>query len=135
MKKVFIASHAHFASGIMSTVQFLLGNCDNVTIFDAYLDENSVESKLDEFFKDDDGRNQIILISDVYGGSVNTIMYQYSERPNTILITGVNIAFMLELLSDQEEIGADRLDELIQDSRMAMRRVTWDETSKEEEFF
>ena len=40
----------------------------------------------------------MILLSDMYGGSVNSIMYTFLNRPNTTLIAGVNLALVIGLV-------------------------------------
>lgn len=135
MKNVFIASHSHFASGIMDTVEFLLGKCENVTVFDAYLDSASLEDKLDEFFQESHGKGQRILISDLYGGSVNSTMYRYLNHDNTILLTGVNVAFLLELLATPDEVDKEEMEELLKQSRELMKIVEIKNEEEQEDFF
>ena len=43
MVKFFLSSHGHLASGIKSSINILLGNSDRLTVFDAYVDEKSLE--------------------------------------------------------------------------------------------
>lgn len=42
MLKIFLSSHGHFASGMKSSLDILMGASDNVTVFDAYVDQTSV---------------------------------------------------------------------------------------------
>ena len=43
MRKYFISSHGKLASGFKSSIDVLLGQSNNVTVFDAYLDETNFE--------------------------------------------------------------------------------------------
>lgn len=136
MRKIFISSHASYASGIMSSAQFLMGKVDHVTVFDAYLDQRSVESQVEAFLDNVDCQDQVILISDLYGGSVNQILYRYLGRDNTFLVTGANLALILELISSKEHMSEQELDEKIDLAKSMMMRVKYeDEEVKEEEFF
>ncbi|MEG0410105.1 MAG: PTS fructose IIA subunit, partial [Erysipelotrichaceae bacterium] len=72
MLKIFISSHGHLASGMKSSLDILIGNSDRIHIFDAYVDEKSVQEVLDEFYKTVKEDDQIILLSDLLGGSVNS---------------------------------------------------------------
>ncbi len=112
MLKIFISSHGKFAEGIKSSLQILLGGCENITVFSAYIDESSVQEKLDEFYADVHEGDQVVLLSDLYGGSVNSVMYTYLNRENTYLIAGINLALVLELAT-REAVTKEELEELV----------------------
>ncbi len=97
MTKFFLSSHGHLASGLASSLDILLGGHDRVTVFDAYVDEKSLNDALDAFFQTVGEKDQAILISDMYGGSVNSTMYTYLDRSNTTLVAGVNLAMVISL--------------------------------------
>lgn len=119
MLKIFISSHGKFAEGIKSSLQILLGGCENITVFSAYIDESSVQEKLDEFYADVHEGDQVVLLSDLYGGSVNSVMYTYLNRENTYLIAGINLALVLELAT-RESVTKEELEELVISSREMM---------------
>ena len=64
-------------------------------------------------------------------------MYQWLSRPHTRLVTGVNLAFLVEV-SMRDEINDEDLEQLIQDGRSALKRVMPEEGSlpdNNEDFF
>ena len=126
MLKIFISSHGHFASGIKSSVEILMGPNPRITVFDAYIDQDSVQEHLDRFYEGVGEDDKVILLSDLYGGSVNQVMYTYLERPNTTLVAGVNLALVLEL-AVREEISDGEIRELVEQSRSMLRVVELDE--------
>ena len=65
------------------------------------------------------------MLSDLYGGSVNQKMYMYLERENTYLISGVNLALVLELCM-VEEVSKECLEQLVEQSRTMQRVVNFD---------
>lgn len=135
MVKMFISSHGHFASGIKSSLDILIGNTDNITVFDAYVDEFSVQSQLDNFFNTVKKDEQVILLSDLYGGSVTSTMLLYAQRPNTILITGINLSLVLEI-AVRDSIDKDELKEIVENSRNMMLIVdSVDLPTEDEDFF
>lgn len=77
MLKIFLSSHGRFASGIRSSCEILLGAQQNLTVFDAYVDNDTVQEHLDDFYKTVSAEDQVLLCSDLYGGSVNQSMYPY----------------------------------------------------------
>lgn len=116
-----------------------MGPSANLTVFDAYLDETSVQQKLDAFYETVGPEDQVLLCSDLYGGSVNQAMYTYLERPNTRLVAGVNMTFMMNVLGEEEGLTDERLDEILQESREYLRRVDLEPAEsaagEEEDFF
>ena len=137
MIKLFISSHGHFASGIKSSVEILMGPNPRITVFDAYVDQDSVQEHLDAFYETVGEDDNVILLSDLYGGSVNQVMYTYLTKPNTTLVAGVNLALVLEL-AVREEISKEELLELVEQSRTMLRVVeldTGDEVKESEDFF
>ena len=137
MLKLFISSHGHFASGMKSSVEILMGPNPRITVFDAYVTQESVQENLDRFYEGVSEDDQVLLLSDLYGGSVNQVMYTYLTRPNTRLVAGVNLALVLEL-AVKEEISDEELSELVEQSRTMLRIVELDKSeakSEDEDFF
>lgn len=122
MLKIFLSSHGHMASGIKSSLGILIGNTDKITTFDAYVDERNVKDVLDNFYETVSEDDEVLLLSDLYGGSVNQVMFTYLNRPNTRLVSGVNLALVLEL-AIKETISDSELEELVETSRMMMKIV------------
>lgn len=128
MVKFFLSSHGHLASGIKSSIDILLGNSDRLTVFDAYVDEKSLEEELNAFYRGMAPEDQVILMSDMYGGSVNSIMYTFLDRPNTTLLAGVNLALVIGLVINDGPISREMLRDVVEQSREALRIVEMEET-------
>ncbi len=133
--KIVIASHGAFASGIKSSLSVLLGKVDHVTAIDSYLDEESLEDKIDEYFQAIPDSEQVIMLSDLYGGSVNQKMYLRLVRPNTFLIAGVNLALVLELALKTNSLTLEDINKIVADSRKGLKLVDFQSTSVEKEDF
>ncbi len=134
--KLFVSSHGHLASGLKSSMEILYGRCDNITVFDAYVDERSVKEQLEQFFETVNEGEQVLLISDLYGSSVNQAMSLFLNRPDTTLIAGANLALMIGLVG-RERISREEVDELIAQSRQMLCIVDLEKEtiSQEEDFF
>ncbi len=104
-------------------------------MIDAYLDQGSVEEKLDQYFQSISDSEQVIMLSDIYGGSVNQKMYLHLSRPNTFLITGINLALVLQLLMEPKPVSLDRLKEIVEESRNALKFVEFESTGVEDKDF
>ena len=88
MKKILIATHGNLASGAKSTLEFLVGNIVDITCIDAYVDpdENLIDI-LENYFSKIDADDEVIVFTDIKGGSVNQKIIQYIMKPNIFLIT------------------------------------------------
>ncbi|NCB33205.1 MAG: PTS sugar transporter subunit IIA [Erysipelotrichia bacterium] len=137
MRQFFISTHGTMASGIKEAIRILLGNAKNVTVFDAYINQDRVEDHVEAWLQKVSEGDQAIMLSDLYGGSVNQILYRYLEHENTMLVAGVSLALVLELVSASEQpLTSEDLDQLIEQSRNAMVqcRLEKDEVQQEEFF-
>lgn len=134
MLKIFLASHGHLASGIKSSLEILLGKADNITVFDAYVNETSVQEELDKFYSSICDEDQVLLLSDLYGGSVNSVLFTYLNKPNTFLVAGINLAFVLEI-AIQETVSESEIEFILNQSREMMKLVKIDSINEEQEDF
>lgn len=133
MTRFFLASHGHLASGLASSIQILTGDSSRLRVLDAYVDERSLEEELEAFYENMEEGDQMILLSDMYGGSVNSIMYPFLTRPNTTLIAGVNLALVIGLLLGGEPLEPDTIKMVVEQSREAIRIVELEENPAEDE--
>lgn len=133
MKKVLIASHGKLASGMKNSAEILLGNTENIYAIDAYVDDSNVEDLINKFFSEVSSDEQVIMMSDIYGGSVNQTLYKYMTRKNTTLIAGVNLSILLEVMTS-DDLTNNRIDEIILEANKYTIRVV-DKEIEEEEFF
>lgn len=132
MLKVFLASHAHLASGMASSLALFENPGDRLQIHDAYVDgeEAGLKESLDAFLASLSPDDEALLLSDLYGGSVNTVMAGYLDRPHTRLVAGVNLAFLIEVMS-AVELDDNELDRIIDQARSMLREVRLDTQSDE----
>lgn len=124
MLKLLLGSHGHLASGMKTSID-IFGGCERLTVIDAYVDDRIIDDDLNAFFASVNDDDQVVMLSDLYGGSVNNKMFERLARPNTYLIAGVNLALVLELLM-KEEITPEELEALVVQSREMLRVVTLD---------
>lgn len=100
MRQFIVASHAHFASGIVESIGLLSGERENVHALSMYVDGNEDLAKeaiaiLDGFASDD----EVVVCTDLFGGSVNNEFTKVVQtRPNTHLVTNMNLPLLIQLL-------------------------------------
>lgn len=138
MSKIFLCTHAGMASGMKSSVDFLLGESACLTTLDAYLpDSPDLQETLNSFLDGCDAEESVLLVSDILAGSVNQIMLRASAgRKNVFVIAGVNLSLLQELvLNCGNNFTAESLDEIIADAREMVKRVTLDNEDSGGSFF
>jgi len=104
-------------------------------VIDAYLGQESVEDQLDAYFRSIPETEQVIMLSDIYGGSVNQKMYLRLARPNTFLITGINLALVLQLLMETGPLSLERLRTIVEEGQRALMLVEFQSAGVEDEDF
>ena len=111
MRQFIVASHAHFASGIVESIGLLSGERENVHALSMYVDGNEDLVKeaatiLDGFAADD----EVVVCTDLFGGSVNNEFTKIVQtRPNTYLIANMNLPLLIQLLFSDQEAPADQV--------------------------
>ncbi len=138
MFRIFLASHAHLASGMKSSIALFAHADGKLTTYDAYVDdaEGGLRAALDEFLDSLEEDEDALLLSDLFGGSVNNTMAEYTLRPHTRLVAGVNLALLLELMA--LDALDDDLSNVIDRARESMREVVVDSAPapfNDEDFF
>lgn len=126
MVRVFIASHAHLASGIRSAVDLLTGMGGRLFICDAYVEGGTfdVTGALNDFLADAAPDDEVLLLSDLFGGSVNTSLVPALVDRRVRLVSGVNLAFVFAVLLEDGPIDDNRLAEMIEEARGSLRVVS-----------
>lgn len=124
MRKILIATHGKMASGVKYTAELLLGQMADITTIDAYVNpEDNPEAEMEAFFQKTAGE-QVVVLTDLQGGSVNQKLLKYSEDPNVILITGFNLAILIQVMMAPEPITAEDVGRFIEDSRQELKLVS-----------
>ena len=126
--KLFLSTHGTMASGMKSAIEILLGTTDGLEVFDAYVNEESVDAHIQDFLNKY-GRDELkLLISDVYGGSVCQVMVNYINYENTLIITGVNLAMLFSLMTQKDtELSIGDIKNIVIESKELTRVIDLEE--------
>lgn len=121
MKKLLLATHGSFASGAKSTLQFILGDVADITCIDAYVDpEENPEEVIAAYFAQVSESDEVIIMTDIKGGSVNQKMIPYAVKHNCILIAGFNLPLLVALALAPEGISREEVKQIITDAKDQM---------------
>lgn len=98
MKKIICCSHGKLAAGMLDTVRMIAGNFDFLEYYCAYENGNEDVGQIVDKFIKENSENELFVITDIYGGSVNNEWMKRIHKENNIhLIAGMNLAFIIEL--------------------------------------
>lgn len=102
MKQFILASHGRFAEGIYDSLCMIMGKQSNISIISAYVDpqvdlKEQIKIILDRL----DSNDEVIVITDIFGGSINNEFMNLIEERDIHLVCGLNLPLLIELLSSQ----------------------------------
>lgn len=108
MLKILLVAHGRFPEGIKSSVEIIMGKQDNLFVINAYTGDTPFEEELNSFMETVDlDKDKLIIISDIFGGSVNQKTLSNIDMKKVKLISGLNLSILLEILMLQEEDVTD----------------------------
>ena len=107
MSQFIIATHSYLADGYKHSIKFFNTEVKNIHFINAYTEEknNFVEEleKLLNEFEDE----QVIILTDLPGGSVNKESASLIKQYNCNVISGINLSLVLELVLGYDEVLTD----------------------------
>jgi fructoselysine and glucoselysine-specific PTS system IIA component len=117
--KILIATHGIFADGIYESLKIVVGEQSNIERLNAYVNNNIDYSKLikDIVTKHDYKKSNLLVITDLFGGSVNNEFLKYVANYPFYLISGLNFGLLLELVTSAKELNKKTILEIIQHSK------------------
>src|SRR5699024_5222573 len=105
MKQILLATHGHFASGIKSSLEIIVGKQENIQTIDAYVDETNFEEQLNKYISSISiNEDTLIVVTDLFGGSVNQKIVNKLQNENVHIINGLNLLLLLvfQFLNEEE---------------------------------
>jgi mannose/fructose-specific phosphotransferase system component IIA len=102
MRKFLIATHGSFAAGIKSSLEMIIGSTENLYTIQAYTEGNkTITDELDEIMQKISDNDELIIFTDLAGGSITNQVLQTALKKNVYIIAGVNLPLLLDIvLSD-----------------------------------
>lgn len=104
MRKYIIATHAYMAYGISTTLKMLIGEQENLTVINAYTEE--CKDPVPEFEKiiEQNPNDDIVIMTDLFGGSVNNNALQMIKNEKVHVVTGINLAIVISIVMSDPDI-------------------------------
>lgn len=133
MTDILIASHGHMASGMKSSIEILTGMGAQIVAVDAYVDESDYLPEIRQFVKNATG--PAVIFTDLLGGSVNQKVILECDHQNIFIVSQMNLAIVMAVLLDTEELTTQRLQELIKQSQVQLVTTKLDNSQTDDEDF
>lgn len=107
MRRFIVASHHKLAYGMKDTLQFLTNYskaANDIIDINAYSEEgeDDITDKVDKIFASFDPKDEVIVLTDMMGGSVNQKFYNHMND-HVHVICGFNLPLAMSLLLQPEE--------------------------------
>ena len=96
-----------------------MGERENVYAIDMYVDDQTLEEKINYIFtRANLTEDNTIILTDIFGGSVNQKVIKMFNLEKTKVITGMNLPLALELLTlSDNQISDEKLRSIVADTR------------------
>lgn len=139
MFRLVLASHGKLAEGMKNSARFIVGKSTEIFTICAYVDEGvTLESQIDEIFNKFSESDEIIVITDIFGGSVNNEFIQRLQNRSFWLLTGMNLPLVIQvaMLAENDSVQ-DKIEEALKDGKemMCFCNPMVENASKEKEEF
>lgn len=116
MNQFIIATHATLAGGFADVVRFFKSDLENVQFINAYVETQEFEKEFRKALEKVKNEN-VIVLTDIMGGSVNQIAARLMPEYSYQLITGVNLPLMIELTFMSDEISAEQIRNSVENAK------------------
>lgn len=141
MQKILLATHGHLASGLLSTLKIITGDVTNVQAIDGYTEAEDITSEIESVIDDVSVGDQLIVFTDLLGGSVNQLVTNLAmeKQVPAIIVSGFNVVLVLTVLLSNKPVTRSQMEQYIVEARQGMTMVDMpekrSETTGEDDFF
>ena len=135
MRKILLASHACLAGGMKSSVEMVTGPQEHLSAVCAYTEETpDFKGYLETVIRDLKAEDELVIVTDVLGGSVNNEASQFKNLANVHVIAGMNLALVLSLVISTEPDTSRLIEESIHAAKEQMMYMNREHSGAEEDF-
>ncbi len=109
MVKILLASHGDLAYGVYSSLKIIMGEQKNISTLCAYKEEDfDLKKEVSNIFNDLSDEDELIVVTDIFGGSINNEFLNDMGRDNFHLVSGLNLPLLMELVLIQDNCNIDK---------------------------
>lgn len=108
-RKFLIATHGSLAAGVKSSLEIITGPAENLFLIEAYVAENkSLEEEIQSVLEQVGDNDELIIFTDLLGGSVTNQVLQNAMRSNVHIVSGFNLALVIEIVLSDPQVPAEQ---------------------------
>lgn len=126
MNYIIVITHSNLAEGFKNCVDFLTGKGNAIKFVNAYQDKENWFEKAENYLRFTEFKGKKIVLTDIYGGSVNQKMASLKSKYNFFLISGINLPLLLALVLEEKEITLKKCKELVVEAQHQIKIVELD---------
>ena len=135
MRRIVLASHGRLAEGMLDSLGMIAGCQEGVQALCAYTDDvPDLKAALGELVGGLAEGDELVIVTDVLGGSVNNEASQFRDVPGVYVVTGMNLGLVLSLALGDAPTTAQLIEECLVTARSQLMRVAPSEDEEEDDF-
>lgn len=116
MRSIVLASHGRLAAGMRDSLEMIAGPQPNVEVLCAYTDEQpDAKSWLEERVSRMMEGDELVIVTDLLGGSVCNEASEFRNRPGVRVLAGMCLGLVLSIVLGDgpvDEVVGDALDSI-----------------------
>lgn len=140
-RMIILGSHGCLSTGMASSLEIILGKTIAIKTVNAYIDDDfDLSKEVKEMIEANHGK-ELIVVTDIMGGSVNNEFMKYLDYPNLYLVAGMSLPLLIELATQldlNQSTSVSEIIELVLDGRENFvsfcNRVVSTTSTQEEDF-
>lgn len=135
MRRVVLASHGRLAAGMKNSVEMVVGAQEHLMTISAYVDGcTDPAQELKQLVDSLEEGDELVILTDVLGGSVNNEASQFVNEPGVFVVTGMNLPLVLTLMIDNATPTQQLIDATVAEAREQLVQIKPVESKSEEDF-
>lgn len=132
MNQILIATHSTLAQGFYEAIKFFNADLPHVHFINAYVETHAFEEEFlrqVQCYKDEN----LIVFTDIMGGSVNQIAARHMLEFGYHLVSGTNLAVLLETVFQTEPITSVQLCQIVDGAKQQLSYVNMELLTNDDE--
>lgn len=117
MRKIVMISHGKLAEGLKDTLNLFIGENHDFISISAYSEDVVPDVELEKVLDGVSESDQLIILTDILGGSVNQMVLPYLTRKNTYILTGLNLPMAIGISVLPMEADIDDFRRIIEETK------------------
>lgn len=122
-----LVSHEGIASNLLETAASIVNNKPvNMAYVEVPMDapietmRQNIQEKLDQF----DQSNEVLILTDIYGGTPSNLASCFISNENTKLVSGLNLAMIIKAINYRSLPLTELVERIIQGGRQSIAQHT-----------